>query len=99
MQKCLIVKEDGLIYAAEVPEEPVRTDYEYYYDIAWATTLDLYRRAVQYAKESAVLCADQEKAIGLLYMNASRDNFQFRGDYVVGIKPGIYPIPDGHNLS
>ena len=91
MVAALIVKEDGLIYAAEVAEEPTKTEYEHYYDVAWLTTLDLHRRAVQSAKESAVLLSDQEKAarlIGQKYQDAYHKTHPMKWD----IKPGIYPI-------
>lgn len=94
-KSALIVKEDGLIYVNEVPEEN-----EFYRQdsarLPNSKTFFMveYTKALTSAKESAILVSDQEQATGLIYMNASRDNFQHRGNYVVGIKPGIYPIPD-----
>ena len=85
--KALIVKEDGLIYAAEVPEQPKHTG---------DPNLDMsngrrYAYGIEAAKESAVLLSDQEKAarlIGQKYQDAYHKTHPMKWD----IKPGIYSI-------
>ena len=86
MVAALIVKEDGLIYAAEVPEWPNYVEDNH----LWNHNLEMrYEVALTSAKESALLCADQEKAnklligVGVLFNTAT-----------LKPKPGIYPIPD-----
>lgn len=93
--KALEVKEDGLIYAAEVPEKPSQTTGYYptpsiafrEYDIALAS-----------AKESAVLVSDQEKAQQIIINDYLKRGdgppFKYHGSLVIGIGEGIYPIPD-----
>lgn len=91
----LIVKEDGLIYVNEVPEEP-----EYCREFKGTDCQGSechcmlhkirYDRALASAKENAVLCADQEQAKTLILRNhrieVDLDPIEFT--------EGIYPIPD-----
>lgn len=89
-QSALIVKEDGLIYVNEVPEEP-----EYCREFKGTDCQGSechcmlhkirYDRALASAKETAVLCADQEQARDLVW--------QFHKAFYK-VPPGIYPIPD-----
>ena len=89
--KALIVKDDGLIYAAEVPEEPKRTIWVRDF-VRYNEDMAKYRSAIASAKESAVLVSDQERAGELIFW----DWFNKSGedDTYLALKPGIYPIPD-----
>lgn len=97
--KVLIVKSDGLIYAAEVPEEPKYcTDFGDIILICGNTfckcdsQLKGYRHNLNSAKESAIRCDHQEQAAGIIVLNHS-NCMTYRGSLATGIKPGIYPIP------
>lgn len=88
MKKALIVKEDGLIYVGEVPEEP-KFGNPIYEGVRTELIRRDYQRALASAKDSAILVSDQEKAIGILMLHV---------DHLIhkrpALKPGIYPIPD-----
>ena len=97
--KVLIVKEDGLIYAAEVPEEPtmgicssepIPNCYEQP-NCLCAKEWKPYRAALASAKESAIPVSDQEKVIRVL-LNAHGVKAMSSFDPIKP-KPGIYPIP------
>lgn len=105
--KALIVKEDGLIYVNEVPEDPelcIMLDKSLKSDVSLShiscdilgcacdAKQDNHRKALEAAKSTAVLCADQSAAKGLLYLHGDRSIYDRCGDAVVGFKPGIYPI-------
>ena len=101
--KALIVKEDGLIYAAEVPEHPkdhpnIKSGMDQYSEPLetngfWLKQLADYEKALASAKESAVLVSDQEKARELIIRKGSisRDKDGFYQPIV-----GVHPIPDLH---
>jgi hypothetical protein len=80
----LIVKEDGLIYVNEVPEEPN------WGDCADDNAMDNYYVALASVKESAILCIDQEqvKALVMRYSSMGMDKDGFYQPTV-----GIHPIP------
>lgn len=88
--KALIVKDDGLIYVAEVPEEKPLMDIsgsEAYPQMVYDAEMEEYEEALASAKENAVLCADQEKARKILLEYHGDGNLLQRFE-------GIYPIPD-----
>lgn len=93
--KALIVKSDGLIYAAEVPKEPhVCMSYVLVYcSLTVCKCHDeqkAYERMVASAKESAVLCADQEKAKEIIKEKFGHDLDQMN----INTSGYEYPIPD-----
>lgn len=98
-QVALIVKEDGLIYVNEVPEEPrsgicspePRWNCYQLPGCICAREWNPYRTALASAKETAILCVDQEKAHGIIWRNHASQKDRQQGN---ALKPGIYPIPD-----
>lgn len=90
-KSALIVKEDGLIYVNQVPEEPkhehyglTQDDTEDFWDDA-----EEHKKALASAKETAVLCADQEQARELLFVK----HCIFPKEIALKQATGIYPIP------
>ena len=84
----LIVKSDGLIYAAELPEEPEKWkegDSLSYNEAAW----HYYNEALASAKESAVLVSDQEKAKAIIKEKFGHDLDQM----TINTAGYEYPIP------
>lgn len=83
MQKCLIVKEDGLIYVNEVPEEP-----EYNGEIGHSINVQKqYYEQLEVAKKNAVLVSNHNQAFFII-----QDHFMPKGAKEFKLLPGIYPI-------
>lgn len=94
MKTALIVKEDGKIWVNKVPEEP---EYTGDMDIDMGSGRR-YAYGIEAAKDSAVLCADQEQAQQIIIDDRLKRGdvppFKYRGSLVIGLGEGIYPIPD-----
>lgn len=92
MPAALIVKDDGLIYVNEVPEQPT-VGGKTYEGIADPGTYNAmksdYERALASAKDSAILVSNHNEAFFIL-----QDHYMPRGSKEFKLVPGIYPIPD-----